>query len=98
MGGMIGAISAVLFIIKIYTNVAFEFSISSELFKHSPEVNQGKGVDQNATSGTPEKKEEELEHISINFFTFLKYYCYRFMKMIGKSCDWPVMRYADKCK
>lgn len=30
---MIGAISAVLFVIKIYNNLAFEFSISSELFK-----------------------------------------------------------------
>jgi predicted membrane protein len=33
IGGMIGAISAVLFVIKIYNNLAFEFSISSELFK-----------------------------------------------------------------
>jgi len=33
MGGMIGAVSAVLFIIKIYTNVAFEFSVAFEIFK-----------------------------------------------------------------
>lgn len=33
MGGMIGAVSAVLFIIKIYTSLSFEFSIAFELFK-----------------------------------------------------------------
>jgi hypothetical protein len=33
IGGMIGAISAVLFIIKVYNNVAFEFSIAFSIFK-----------------------------------------------------------------
>ncbi len=32
MGGMIGAVSAVLFIIKLYTNFSFEISIAHELF------------------------------------------------------------------
>jgi len=33
MGGMIGAVSAVLFIIKLYTNFSFEISIAHELFE-----------------------------------------------------------------
>lgn len=33
MGGMIGAVSAVLFIIKVYTSVAFEISIALEIFR-----------------------------------------------------------------
>jgi hypothetical protein len=33
MGGMIGAVSAVLFVIKIYTSLSFEFSIAFEIFK-----------------------------------------------------------------
>ena len=35
MGGMIGAVSAVLFIIKLYTNFSFEISIAQELFEHN---------------------------------------------------------------
>lgn len=33
MGGMVGAASAVLFIIKIYTSLSFEISIALEVFK-----------------------------------------------------------------
>jgi predicted membrane protein len=33
MGGMIGAVSAVLFIIKIYTRLSFEISIAFEIFR-----------------------------------------------------------------
>jgi len=33
MGGMIGAISAILFIIKVYTSLAFEISLALEVFK-----------------------------------------------------------------
>lgn len=35
MGGMIGAVSAVLFVIKVYTSVAFEISIALEIFQPS---------------------------------------------------------------
>lgn len=38
IGGMIGAVSAVLFILKIYTGLAFEFSIALEIF--SPEKHE----------------------------------------------------------
>lgn len=37
MGGMIGAVSAVLFIIKLYTNFSFEISIAHELFEPNAE-------------------------------------------------------------
>lgn len=33
MGGMIGAVSAVLFIINIYTSFSFEISIALQIFK-----------------------------------------------------------------
>ena len=37
MGGMIGAASAVLFVIKIYTRLSFEFSIAFEIFRKRAE-------------------------------------------------------------
>lgn len=39
MGGMVGAISAVLFIIKVYNNFSFELSIALELFNRDGEEN-----------------------------------------------------------
>ncbi len=37
IGGMISAVSALLFIIKAYNSQAFEMEIASELFKDPPE-------------------------------------------------------------
>lgn len=104
IGGMIGAISAVFFIVKVYTNVAFEFSISFELFKrdrknnhHNKEAGDEPGKEGEKAKEVP-GGEEVVKHLEMNFMNFIKYYFYLFTKMIGKPCDWPVMEYAEECK
>ena len=45
---MIGAVSAVLFIIKIYTSLSFEFAIAFEIFKKNDDLDASNEVAQSA--------------------------------------------------
>jgi len=34
----------------------------------------------------------------MNFFTFIKYNCYKLMLAIGKTVSWPAMTYVSTCQ
>ena len=70
IGGIIGAVIAVLFFLKIYTDNALELNISIDLFFEAQRANEGT---------------EPQEKPSFNIFSLIGIYIYKFMRKFKKG-------------